>query len=253
MPSLSVLKTVCRELITTERSIRVNEPDLVMDDPDKVAAYTRAGREDGVMAPVYLFHCAQICEIIRPGDTVIDLGCGPATQLAMVARLNPHTRFIGIDLSPDMLGRAHNYIAEQELGNVEFRTEDISQLTSLHDQSVDAVISTVALHHLPDIGTLEKTFSEIRRVLKPNGGVYIVDFGHLKSEKVHPYFCLPICRPATGTLHPGLPVFPSSGLRTAGFQASGQGVFGWNSQGIFNLSYPLHGGHQKPATLAWFR
>jgi len=183
MPSLSVLKTVCRELFTKERSTRVNEPDLVMDDPDKVAAYTRAGREDGVMAPVYLFHCAQICEIIRPGDTVIDLGCGPATQLAMAARLNPDTNFIGIDLSPDMLERAREYISLQALGNVEFRTEDITQLTSFDNQRVDAVISTVALHHLSDIGSLEKTFSEIRRVLKTDGGVYIVDFGHLKSEK----------------------------------------------------------------------
>ena len=183
MPSVSVLKTVCRELTTKKRSKRVNEPDLVMDDPDKVAAYTRAGREDGVMAPVYLFHCAQICEIVRPGDTVIDLGCGPATQLAMVARLNPNTNFIGIDLSPDMLDRAHEYINGQALGNVKFRTEDITQLTSIHDQSVEAVISTVALHHLPDVETLEKTFSEIRRVLKPDGGVYIVDFGHLKAEK----------------------------------------------------------------------
>ena len=68
MPSLPVLKTLLRELTTREQSARINEPDLVMDDPDKVAAYTRAGREDGVMAPVYLFHCAQICAVIRPGD-----------------------------------------------------------------------------------------------------------------------------------------------------------------------------------------
>lgn len=183
MPSLSVLRTLCRELVTRERSERVNEPDLVMDDPDKVAAYTRAGREDGVMAPVYLFHCAQICEVIQSGDTVIDLGCGPATQLAMVARLNPDTHFIGIDLSPDMLDRARSHVTELALENVEFRTGDITRLVTLEDQTVDAVISTVALHHLPDVDALEQTFAEIHRVLKPGGGLYLVDFGHLKSEK----------------------------------------------------------------------
>ena len=118
MPSLPVLKTLARELVSRERSPRRTEPDLVMDDPEKVAAYTRAGREDGVMAPVYLFHCAQVCEVIRPGDTVVDLGCGPATQLAMVARLNPDVRFVGVDLSEEMLERARAYGAEQGLGNV---------------------------------------------------------------------------------------------------------------------------------------
>lgn len=183
MPSLPILKTMLREIVTSERSPRVPEPDLIMDDPDKVAAFTRAGREDGVMAPVYLFNCAQICDVIRPGDTVIDLGCGPATQLAMVARLNPETHFIGIDLSDDMLARAHAYLNEQGLTNVELRRGDISRLSLLDDSSIDAVFSTVAIHHLPDIASLDRTFSEIRRILKPSGGVYLVDFGHLKSEK----------------------------------------------------------------------
>lgn len=188
MPSLSVIKTLIREITTNERSPRIIEPDLVMDDPEKVAAYTRAGREDGVMAPVYLFHCAQICEVIRPGDKVLDMGCGPATQLALVARLNPDTQFIGVDLSSDMLDKARSLISEQALRNVEFRTEDITNLASFSNRSVDAVISTVALHHLPDLATLEKCFSEIRRVLKPRGGLYLVDFGHLKSEKSINYF-----------------------------------------------------------------
>ena len=183
MPSLSVLKTLFRELTTRERSVRVNEPDLVMDDPQKVAAFTRAGREDGVMAPVYLFHCAQICEIIRPGDQVVDLGCGPATQLAMVARLNPESRFIGVDLSADMLDKAQDLISDQALSNIELRRENITDLASFSDESVDVVISTVALHHLPDEEALDRVFSEVSRILKQEGGLYIVDFGHLKSEK----------------------------------------------------------------------
>ena len=188
MPSLSVLKTLFRELTTRERSLRINEPDLVMDDPEKVAAYTRAGREDGVMAPVYLFHCAQICEVIRPGDRVVDLGCGPATQLAMVARLNPESHFIGVDLSADMLDKAQDLISDQALSNIELHKENITDLASFSDASVDVVISTVALHHLPDEEALNRVFSEVSRILKPEGGLYIVDFGHLKSEKSISYF-----------------------------------------------------------------
>lgn len=183
MPSPTVIKAFWRELLIKRSARRETEPDLVMDDPEKVAAYTRAGREDGVMAPVYLFHCAQICEVIKPGDTVLDLGCGPATQLAMVARLNPQTQFIGMDLSNEMLSKARTYVEEQGLTNIEFRQGDITRLSGLPDASIDAVMSTVVLHHLPDLAALESTFAEIKRVLKPGGGLYLVDFGHLKSEK----------------------------------------------------------------------
>lgn len=188
MPSIGVIRALLRESVTSERSPRSAEPDLVMDDPDKVAAYNRAGREDGVMAPVYLYHAAQVSEVVKPGDSVIDLGCGPATQLGMVARFNPEVSFTGVDLSEEMLSRARDNVAEKQLGNVRFEHCDITSLDFLADNSVDAVMSTVVLHHLPDVQALEKVFAEVKRVLKPGGGLYLVDFGHLKSEKSIEYF-----------------------------------------------------------------
>ena len=188
MPSAAVIRTLMRELTAMQRTARVTEPDLVMDEPDKVAAYVRAGRADGVMAPVYLFHCANACEVIRPGDVVLDLACGPANQLAMIAKLNPASRFIGIDLSEPMLSRAREHVGSEGVHNVEFRMQDISDLRGLADGSVDAVISTMALHHLPNVELLVRTFAEAARVLKRGGGVYLVDFGHLKAERSILYF-----------------------------------------------------------------
>lgn len=188
MPSPALLKTVVREMFTGERSGRVPEPDLVMDNHEKALAYREAGREHGVMAPVYLFHCANICEVIRPGDTVLDLACGPANQLAMVARLNPQTKFIGIDLSAPMRGYAEDLIKLQGLKNVTILTGDITDLSAFGDASIDAVMSTMALHHLPTVQHLGKTYAEVARVLKPGGGVYLADFGHLKSKRSIDYF-----------------------------------------------------------------
>jgi arsenite methyltransferase len=189
MPSWAVLKVLMREVTSgKQRAPRIPEPDLVMDDPDKVEAYTRAGRADGVMAPIYLFHCINICEIIRPGDTVLDLACGPATQLAQVAALNPSARFIGVDLSGPMLDRAREHISALRLENVRFQRASISDLASFADRSIDAVMSTMALHHLPAVSDLERTFLEAARILKENGGFYVVDFGHLRSEKSIDYF-----------------------------------------------------------------
>ena len=188
MPDLALLATIARESLTRGRVDRIPEPDLVMDDPDKVAAFTRAGREDGVMAPVYLFHCAQMCEVIRPGDRVVDLGCGPATQIAMVARLVPEARFLGVDLSDGMLARARAHAAGLGLANLEFACGDITRLDFIADASVDVVCSTVALHQLPDLDAFERTLAEAARVLKPGGGLYIVDFTRLKSARSIDYF-----------------------------------------------------------------
>lgn len=188
MPSTAVLRVLFRELTTLSRSPRQQEPALVMDDPSQVADYVRAGLEGGVLAPVYIFHCANICEIIRPGDCVLDLGCGPANQLAMVARLNPDTQFVGVDLSQTMLEQAQTLIRQQGLKNVNLRHADITDLADFADTSFDAVISTVALHHLPDTHMLGRALAEAARVLKAEGGVYLVDFGHLKSEQSIEYF-----------------------------------------------------------------
>jgi len=188
VPSPAVVLTVLREVVTREHCPRTPEPGLVMDDPQQVAAYVEAGREHAVMAPVYLFHGANMCEVIRPGDTVLDLACGPANQLAMVARLNPDTQFIGLDLSRPMLEQAKALIDQQGLKNITLRAGDITDLSAFANASVDAVVSTMALHHLPDLPALARTYAEVARILKPDGGLYMVDFGHLKSTRSIDYF-----------------------------------------------------------------
>lgn len=188
MASLKVLKVLFRELVTSERALRVAEPDLVMDRQEQVDSYSQAGAEGGTMSPVYLFHSAQISRVIRPGDTVVDLACGSANQLAQVARLNPESRFLGVDLSLHMLDRARQLVAEKGLSNCEFQLASITDLGFLNDHAIDAVISTLAFHHLPDSASLQQSFSEARRILKPGGGVYFADLGHLRSEKSIEYF-----------------------------------------------------------------
>lgn len=181
MPNLALIPTFLRECLVTRTLPREPEPDLVMDDADQVAAYAEAGRIDGVMAAAYLFHSAHISQVIQGCRTVLDLGCGPATQLAQIAQFNPDIHFTGIDLSPNMLVDAKQHVKALGLSNVEFQQADITSLKDFKDHSMDAVISTMALHHLPTLEHLNRCFAEIRRVLKPGGALYLTDFGRLKS------------------------------------------------------------------------
>lgn len=188
MLSIPLLKVILTEIATKELAPRVNEPDLIMDDPDKVDAYTLASNEGCFMDAIYLFNTAQVSELIRPGDTVVDLACGPAGQLGMIAKLNPDAGFIGIDLSKPMLDRADVYLKKHRLTNVKTQQDSMTELAALDDQSVDVVFSTMALHHLPDQQSLADTFTAIKRVLKPGGGVYLIDFSRLKSSRSINYF-----------------------------------------------------------------
>ena len=188
MPNLSLVKIFIQELFSQSRQKRVTEPALVMEDPQQVIEYTTAGLEGGVMAPMYLFHTAQVCETLCPGDSVLDLACGPANQLAQIARLNPDCNFVGLDLSSEMLGKAKHLVRSQNLLNITFAEGSITDLSRYDDKSFDAVMSTMALHHLPDVEALNQTYREACRVLKQGGGVYLADFGRLKRKDSIDYF-----------------------------------------------------------------
>lgn len=188
MPNPALIPTFLRELFVSRTLLREPEPSLVMDDPDQVAAYVEAGRTEGIMSAGYLFHSARISQAIQGCGTVLDLACGPATQLGQVAQLNPDIQFTGMDLSANMLHDAEKHIKDLDLKNVCLRHGDITRLEGISDHSFDAVISTMSLHHLPTQQHLNDCFASIRRVLKPGGALYLADFGRLKSLKSVKFF-----------------------------------------------------------------
>lgn len=188
MPSFSLLFNLVLDLASRQRQVRVPEPELVMTDPDATQAFMRAGREDGILAFTYLYHAIQASAVIPAGGRVLDLGCGPANQLAVIARLNPDTQFTGLDASPEMLGLAGETLQRCGLENVALCEGNMAQLAGIDDASLDAVVSTITLHHLPDTATLAHCLAAVRRVLKPGGGLYLADFGRLKREATQAFF-----------------------------------------------------------------
>jgi len=176
------------ERLSARALARVPEPAVVINDEAQSAAFGDAGREDGVLAFNYLYHALQITSVIAPGDTVLDLACGPGNQLAAVARLNPHARLIGLDASPAMLQQAQATLQRCNIGNAELVPGDMAGLAAFRDASVDCVFCTMSLHHLPDVGTLGRAMREARRVLRADGGAYVCDFGRLKRPATQRYF-----------------------------------------------------------------
>lgn len=175
-----LMYTLIREALAQKGFAREPEP-MIMDGTAQVNAYADSGsQEDGIMAVSSLFHAAHATMVIRGCERVIDLGCGPGTQLVPIAMLNPETQFVGIELAPKMIVRARDLIETSKVQNIEVLRGDITSLDDVADQSADGVISTMTLHHLPSLDALRACFKQIRRVLKPGGAVYLADFGRLK-------------------------------------------------------------------------
>ena len=185
---LSMLPTIVREKFG-ERQLpdRIPEPE-VMDAEENVGAFATAGRVPGAVEAAQVFHAGRTVQVLAGCRRVIDLGCGPATQLARLAEMLPNTAFVGVDLSPGMLEEASDHVRERGLDNVELAEGDITRLAGFEDNTFDGVMSTMTLHHLPDIQHLEACFAEIGRILKHDGALYLVDFNRLKSRKSIRYF-----------------------------------------------------------------
>lgn len=179
--TLGLMKTLARETFARQAFARQPEP-MIMDGAEQVAAYADSGRqEDGVMAVSSLFHAAHATLAIRDCKYVMDLGCGPATQLVPIALLNPQTRFVGVELAKNMIDSARDLIRVSGVKNVEIMQGDITHLIDFADKSISGIISTMTLHHLPSFDHLRACFKQIWRILEPGGGLYLADFGRLKS------------------------------------------------------------------------
>jgi len=104
-----------------------------------------------------------------PGDTVLDVACGPGILACGFARGARHVT--GIDLTPAMLERARLLQAEQGLTNLTWRQGDVLPLP-FADAAFTLVVSRFAFHHLIDPGAV---LAEMRRVCAPGGTVMVID------------------------------------------------------------------------------
>ncbi len=142
------------------------------DQPPEGEKYTHGYHR--VIVGSYTRRTAEVCAAfllprLRTDSVVLDVGCGPGTITAGLAR---HAgKVVGLDKSVEMVEEARNHAAECGLANASFEVGSVYELP-WDDNRFDVVYAHQVLQHLSDP---VRALREARRVLRPDGIVAVRD------------------------------------------------------------------------------
>lgn len=145
---------------------RILEPE-VMDTLEEAIEYDATD-----FTQVNTAFAQRAIELAPQSGLILDAGTGTARIPILICQQCPHLRIIGNDLSTNMLLIGSKNVEQAGLQKqISIELADSKQLP-YQDEQFDMVISNSIVHHLPDPLPF---FLEIKRVLKPNGAIFIRD------------------------------------------------------------------------------
>lgn len=109
---------------------------------------------------------------------VLDFGCGTGTLALLVKQSCPRAQVKGLDVDEIVIGAARRKAAAGGL-RVDLDRYEGGRFPYA-DASFDRVLSSFVFHHLDDMRK-KTALREIRRVLRPAGELYLVDFDRSKN------------------------------------------------------------------------
>jgi SAM-dependent methyltransferase len=119
---------------------------------------------------------------VRPGQRVLDLGCGTGSMTILLKRRYPEVDAVGLDPDPKALAQASRKAARAA---VAIRLDrGFGDELPYPEASFDRVLSSLMFHHIPT-DEKGKTLRAVRRVLKPGGEFHMLDF---EGQENSPHF-----------------------------------------------------------------
>lgn len=106
---------------------------------------------------------------IRPGQKILDVGCGVGFDIIELARRFPNTDFVGVDKSKGLLDIAKSRAAN--LSNTRFLASEAHQLSFAADFFDGAKIDR-SLQHMK---SPSKVIKEMARVIRPGGRIVVAE------------------------------------------------------------------------------
>jgi len=142
------------------------------DDYPRVCPVERAGGLDNPLRRWLQRPEKLLRPYIKPGMTVLDLGCGPGFFTIEIARmLKGSGKVIAADLQQGMLDKVEQKITETELEPMVALHRCKEKQIGLTEKA-DFILAFYMVHEVPDKPSL---FGELKSLLNPNGTLLIVE------------------------------------------------------------------------------
>lgn len=111
---------------------------------------------------------------LKGKETLLDAGCGTGSLIAAIQQKFKHRgKILGFDITPAMLDLAEYHLSKDRFNKTLSLELAHCENFSAKNNSVDVVISSSVLHHLPHP---DHALAEFHRVLKKNGRLLLLDF-----------------------------------------------------------------------------
>ena len=107
------------------------------------------------------------CKDWLDAKSVLDVGCGNGSYIKKIADHFPEKRYIGIDISPELISIAKQENYEQ---NILFEQGDFYQFEN--DEKFDVIIMRLIVQHLKGFNPI---LLQAAKLLKPGGSLVIVE------------------------------------------------------------------------------
>jgi len=117
---------------------------------------------------------------LKPGDRLVEVGCGTARNLVRIAKAYPEARLFGLDASHEMLKSAADTVRraglEDRITLTHGYAENLAPAMFGETAPFEAVLFSYSLSMIPD---WKAAINAGARNLAPGGRIHIVDFGDL--------------------------------------------------------------------------
>ena len=114
-------------------------------------------------------------------DTVADLGAGNGYFTIPFAKQTKKSVY-AVDIEPKMLELLKMNAEKERLKNIHYIESDLEHI-QLEDSSVNKVLIAFVMH---EVGNMVNALNEVKRILKPQGKLLILEWEAIESEQGPP-------------------------------------------------------------------
>ncbi len=114
---------------------------------------------------------------VQPNENVLEVGCGTARNLIILAKRFPQSNFYGVDASAEMLKTAQAKIDSKNLKNITLKTALADDFNYKNTFELPNAFETIFFSYsISIIPTWKESIANALANLKPGRSFYIVDF-----------------------------------------------------------------------------